>query len=239
LREGVPTDADLTFLDEYRLSFVPAYERVVRIVREQLHLEPTGRPAKSTSSLLDKLNRESIRLTQVQDIAGCRILVDDMVEQERVVNALESLFHQVSVVDRRSKSSFGYRAVHVIVKISEKLVEVQVRTRMQHMWAELSEKGSDVIEPTIKYGGGPKEVRSMLLSMSDYIANIEEMEYNAPRVRAEIQEHLLQEHSSEDDYGLQKQLDENDLRILEVKNDLVKECKDLMTWLDQHRGSRP
>jgi putative GTP pyrophosphokinase len=69
LREGCPTDADLTFLDEYRLSFVPAYETVVRIVREELHLESTGRPAKSISSLLDKLNRESIRLTQVQDIA--------------------------------------------------------------------------------------------------------------------------------------------------------------------------
>ena len=137
LREGSPTDADLISLDEYRLSFGTAYETVVRNVRQELHLEPTGRPAKSTSSLLDKLNRESIRLTQVQDIAGCRIIVNDILEQERVVNVLRSLFPQVSVVDRRDKSSYGYRAMHVIVNIADKLVEIQVRTSLQHEWAEL------------------------------------------------------------------------------------------------------
>jgi putative GTP pyrophosphokinase len=223
LRKGSPTEADLISLDEYRLSFESAYETVVVTIREKLHLEPTGRPAKSTSSLMDKLNRESIRLTQVQDIAGCRIVVNDILEQERVVNILRGLFPQVSVVDRRAKSSYGYRAVHVIVKISDKFVEVQVRTSMQHTWAEVSEKWADVVDPLIKYGGGPDEVRTMLLLMSDGLANFEEAEYDILRIQGRVK-----------DNELQKQLD---LRILTFKSQWSKICKNLMAWLNQKRAS--
>jgi putative GTP pyrophosphokinase len=239
LREGSPTDADLISLDEYRLSFGTAYETVVRNVRQELHLEPTGRPAKSTSSLLDKLNRESIRLTQVQDIAGCRIIVNDILEQERVVNVLRSLFPHVSVVDRRDKSSYGYRAMHVIVNIADKLVEIQVRTSLQHEWAELSEKWSDVVDPGIKYGGGPAAVRSLLQSMSDTIANIEEVECDTSNVRIAADDNALSSEIDDDEREeLQKQMDDLDLRVLGLKRNWLKKCKDLMAWLDQDRDSR-
>ena len=88
LRRGFPSDTDLRILDDYRRSFGSAYELVVRTLRE-LGLEPTGRPAKSTGALVEKLHRESIRLSQVQDIAGCRVVVADIAEQDRVVEAAE------------------------------------------------------------------------------------------------------------------------------------------------------
>jgi hypothetical protein len=65
LRKGPPTEKDLIALDEYMRSFGEAYESVVRIIREQLQLEPTGRFPKSKNSLIEKLHRESIRLKQV------------------------------------------------------------------------------------------------------------------------------------------------------------------------------
>ncbi len=83
LRKGNLTDADLRLLDDYRRSFTAAYEVVAAAIRGQLQLEPTGRPAKSTSSITEKLRRESIRLTQIQDIAGCRLSVPKTVDQER------------------------------------------------------------------------------------------------------------------------------------------------------------
>ena len=64
LRKGSFGEADLRLLDEYRRSFTDAYEIVIGSIREELALEPTGRPAKSTSSISEKLRRESIRLTQ-------------------------------------------------------------------------------------------------------------------------------------------------------------------------------
>jgi hypothetical protein len=49
LRQSSIAEADLRLLDEYRRSFGEPYESVVGRIREHLNLEPTGRPAKSTS----------------------------------------------------------------------------------------------------------------------------------------------------------------------------------------------
>src|SRR5262245_35279291 len=82
LKAGGATETDLRELDRYRRSFGTAYDRVTHLIREHLSLEPTGRPAKSTQSIVEKLRRESIRLTQIQDIAGCRIVVTDRGTQD-------------------------------------------------------------------------------------------------------------------------------------------------------------
>lgn len=185
LREGSPTEPDLRLLDEYRRSFGEAYETVVRTIREQLHLEPTGRPAKSTSSLIEKLHRESIRLSQVQDIAGCRVVVADVAEQELLIVSLCAVFPGASVVDRRANPSYGYRAVHVIARISGKSIEIQVRTPLQHLWAELSETLSDVHDPEIKYGGGPEMDRELLARASRSVATLEELEKNIAKLEAQ------------------------------------------------------
>ena len=123
LRNHEPTEADLRELDEHRRSFENAYQHVTEVIRDRLNLESTGRPAKSTPSIVEKLRRESIRLSQVQDIAGCRVIVRDSLQQDDVVTKLTEVFPSASVVDRRSKPSHGYRAVHVIVSIEGKPVE--------------------------------------------------------------------------------------------------------------------
>ena len=123
LKKDRITDSDLRLLDEYRLSFSPAHEFVVDAIRSKLKLHPTGRPAKSTTSIAEKLRRETIRLTQIQDIAGCRIVVPEILEQEQAVDSLKNLFENTTVVDRRAQPSHGYRAVHVIVKHASELVE--------------------------------------------------------------------------------------------------------------------
>jgi putative GTP pyrophosphokinase len=176
LRKGDVSEADLRLLDSYRRSFEQAYEHVIVVIRETLKLEPTGRPAKSTTSIVEKLRRESIRLTQVQDIAGCRVVVEDIELQDKAVGELARVFGDTTVVDRREKPSHGYRAVHVIVKVSGKHIEVQVRTALQHLWAEFSEKLSDRIDPMIKYGGGPQETQDMLGKLSPVFAMIEQLE---------------------------------------------------------------
>ncbi len=180
------SEQDLRMLDDYRRSFGEAYEVVVGAIRDQLQLEPTGRPAKSTVSLVEKLHRESIRLVQVQDVAGCRVVVADVGEQESVVASLRRIFPEVSLIDRRAAPSYGYRAVHIVVKISGKLVEVQIRTLLQHLWAEVSERLSDVLDPEIKYGGGADLVRQVLRTTSETVADIESVEMDILEVEQEI-----------------------------------------------------
>ncbi|HEY6232548.1 MAG TPA: hypothetical protein VIW64_14895 [Pyrinomonadaceae bacterium] len=169
LRKDNFTEADLRLLDSYRRSFAEASEHVVNEIRMRLGLAPTARPAKSTTSIADKLRRESIRLSQVQDIAGCRLTVADIFTQDEVVKQLKSLFQESTIVDRRERPSHGYRAVHLIIPYSGKLIEVQVRTSLQHLWAELSEKLSDIVDSAIKYGGGDEDAVRILSAMSDTI----------------------------------------------------------------------
>ena len=176
LKKGNITEADLRLLDLYRRSFTPAYEIVVGTVRQDLALEPTGRPAKSTTSISEKLRRESIRLTQIQDIAGCRLTVTDIAEQDTVVQSLNDLFEKTIIVDRRQQPSHGYRAVHVIASCLDKMIEIQVRTSLQHLWAELSEKLSDIVDPAIKYGAGNERVRTLLTLSSEVVVGMESLE---------------------------------------------------------------
>ncbi len=176
LRRREVTDDDFRLLDAFRRSFTAGYEEVLDVIRSTLGLEPTGRPAKSTSSIIEKLRRETIRLTQIQDIAGCRVVVPDSSAQESTVLQLVEVLSHVNAVDRRTNSSHGYRAVHLVVIADGKPIEIQVRTILQHLWAEFSEKMADVVDPAVKYGGGPEDVQKLLAEYSDTVEQMEELE---------------------------------------------------------------
>jgi len=109
----------------------------------------------------------------MQDIAGCRLIVDDTLQQDQVVHRLTGLFDKTLVHDRREIPNNGYRAVHVIVAINGRAVEIQVRTALQHLWAELSEKFSDVLDPDVKYGMGDPRYIQILEAYSLVIASLE------------------------------------------------------------------
>jgi len=94
-------EAELRLLDEYRRTFGSAYDHVVETIQRIAGVPVSGRPAKSTGSIVEKLNRESIRLSQMQDIAGCRAVVTDVVEQDRTVSAIAGAFEDVTLLDRR------------------------------------------------------------------------------------------------------------------------------------------
>jgi putative GTP pyrophosphokinase len=192
LKRGSYAEDDLRALDSHRRTFGAPYGTVVEALRA-LDLEPTGRPAKSTESLVEKLRRESIRLVQVQDIAGCRVVVPDMEAQDQLVATLQSLFSTAAVVDRRAHPSYGYRAVHVIPEIDEKMIEIQVRTSCQHLWAEFSEKLSDQIDKDLKYGAGPQQFREMLADLSYLVAEYEDLMRTQLQQEKALADHLAEQ----------------------------------------------
>ncbi|CAN5849665.1 hypothetical protein BH18ACI5_BH18ACI5_04280 [soil metagenome] len=166
------SEADIRLLDEYRRLFVPAYELVVSSIRERLSIEASGRPAKTLVSIREKLRRETIRLSQMQDIAGCRVVVPDLRTQRDLADSLPHIFEDVVIVDRCSDPSHGYRAIHGVVLVDGKRVEVQIRTHLQHRWAEIAEKASDR-DPGIKYGHGKARTMEILLRLSDTLFRLE------------------------------------------------------------------
>ena len=91
------------------------------------------------------------------------------------MTALQQAFPGAKLVDRRERPSHGYRAVHLIVRSHGKLVEIQVRTWLQDLWAQLSEKLADEFDPAIKYGGGPEQHRADLADMAELIRQVEQL----------------------------------------------------------------
>ncbi|MGO9271683.1 MAG: hypothetical protein ACLQOO_15710 [Terriglobia bacterium] len=176
LKKGEVSDDDLRLLNAYRGSFAEAYQELVAIIRNATQLEPKARPAKSTTSIIAKLKRQPIRLSRMQDVAGCRLIVRDSVEQNQIVERLKTSLAKAVVVDRRKKPSHGYRAVHIIATVRNQPIEIQVRTEVQHLWAQLSEKLSDSIDPAIKYGGGDSEIQKFLSALSSGFEHLEDLE---------------------------------------------------------------
>jgi putative GTP pyrophosphokinase len=105
---------------------------------------------------------------------GFRIVVQRATDQESLVHRIR-LDDSWRIIDRRQNPSHGYRAVHVIRRGGEGTIEIQVRTFLQHQWAELSEI-YDRVSPGVKYGGGAPELQETLGTMSETIAGIEQME---------------------------------------------------------------
>jgi len=93
---------------------------------------------------------------------------------------------------------------------------------LQHIWAELSEKHADVIDPDIKYGGGPEITQKALSNISTSIAQIESIEYNLKKVETK-------------DINQQYQQDIQKIRekMLELKESIVGQCRNLSSLLEQ------
>jgi ppGpp synthetase/RelA/SpoT-type nucleotidyltranferase len=149
-------------LHELLIVYDEALDAAVARIREDVHVQLTSR-LKNTGTILEKLRRNGGgSLPNVQDLAGIRIVLDcDLTEQMRFARRIESLFaaedRPPKIIDRTDEGLRGYRAVHVIVTVAGRPVEVQIRTRLQHQWANLFEKFADIVGRGIRYGEPPDE----------------------------------------------------------------------------------
>lgn len=183
LGKGKTSEADEALLESFLQTHDVALATVVETIQdierlEAVHLAPTSR-VKTRATLAEKIERERTRLTSVYDIAGVRIVVGETRdEQDRVRDLLVSRFPAARVVDRRATPNHGYRAVHIVVQAHGCQVEVQIRTRLQHLWAEVFEVLADRAGRQIRYGGEPdqaywREAVDVMKDASELIARVE------------------------------------------------------------------
>jgi putative GTP pyrophosphokinase len=173
LRAGVIDAECLRNLEAFRGLYVESYRYVEAVLADTMGLKVSGRPSKSTVAIIEKLKRETIRLNQIQDIAGCRVVVPNLAIQDHLVENMRVLLSEVEIDDKRLKPTNGYRAVHVIAIKNGRPVEIQVRTALQHVWADLSEKVADEFGQSIKYGVGDDSAIAFLQSLSDATARLD------------------------------------------------------------------
>jgi ppGpp synthetase/RelA/SpoT-type nucleotidyltranferase len=176
LRHGEMTAQLIERLSGYRNQLVENAGTAADVIRSLTLYPVTPREGKSTGSIVAKLRRQPVALSRMQDIVGCRIVVDTIVEQDALALRIATRFHDARIVDRRAEPSFGYRAVHLILRWNSHPYEVQVRTRLQHAWAQTVERLSDRLYPNLKYGEGPDDIRESIQRTAASIAEIELME---------------------------------------------------------------
>ena len=180
LRGAALTEPDLRLLSEYRNSFAAASSEIAAVLRAEFQLAPTARPAKSTRAILAKLQREGTRLATMQDVAGCRVVVKNRIEQRALMHRLTQRFTDYKLIDRIAKPSHGYRALHLIVRLQGRCVEVQVRTELQHLWAQVCESVADRVGIEFKYGGGSGATRHLMDGASNAVDECEAREERNP-----------------------------------------------------------
>jgi ppGpp synthetase/RelA/SpoT-type nucleotidyltranferase len=191
ISEEGPAAQDLALLHELLGDYDMVLGDAVQRVRSVLDVAPTAR-IKNTGTILEKLNRYGGSwLKSIQDLAGMRIVGDfDRTGQDAIVDHLVDVFadeaRKPKVVDRRAEPVQGYRAVHIIVFPERLPLEIQVRTRRQHEWAEFFEKLSDRFGRGIRYGEPPTrlsargldgaQVIAVAIAMADVIGQVETAE---------------------------------------------------------------
>ena len=102
---------------------------------------------KSRASLAGKLarpDRSYVDLADVTDLVGLRVITYFEDTVDRVGQLVEARLpvdftHSVDKRSRRDAEAFGYRSLHYVCRLADSPVrcEIQVRTVLEHAWAEI------------------------------------------------------------------------------------------------------
>lgn len=188
---------------------------------------------KRAPSILDKLEREkAMSLARMQDIGGCRAVVSTVGEVSLLRTALKAsrmkhvLKREFDYIQRPKPS--GYRGVHLIYRYNSDrneiynklLIEVQIRSAIQHAWATAVETMGTFLKTSLKASQGPDEWLEFFQFASSAFARLED----TPRL-----------HSSMTDASISSRLARK-AKTLRVKSRLQKYGNSLR-MVEQHPDS--
>jgi len=139
---------------------------------------------KRLSTLIDKLEREEGRVTQMHDVGGVRALLPSQRHVYAVGRRLRKSWKIMRVRDYIAEpKESGYRALHLIVKRKGYAIEVQLRTISQDAWANAVEEQGRRLGEGLKFGAGSEQVRAMFLAMADTLARFDRGELGEENLR--------------------------------------------------------
>lgn len=143
---------------------------------------------KRLDSIIGKLERfPHMSLYGMQDLGGCRVIVEDIEDVYRALNKYKNsrIRHILKREDDYIKypKESGYRSYHMVYKFqsdkTEKynknmLIEIQFRTRLQHTWATAVEMMGVYTKSQLKASIGDKDVLRFFALVSSVFAIVEE-----------------------------------------------------------------
>lgn len=145
---------------------------------------------KRAPSVISKLRRfSSMKLSQMQDIGGLRAVVSSM-PRVRMLEATYRTNHNSGFKHELVSSknyidepkSDGYRSIHLVYRYisghapeyNDLLLELQIRTKLQHAWATAVETMSTFLGQALKSGQGDRSWREFFEIASAAFAFLED-----------------------------------------------------------------
>lgn len=148
-----------------------------------------ARRLKRLPSIQFKLQRfPQMQLTTMQDLGGCRVVFFSVDDVKRLLDRFRPkatrCIEVVKVYDYLEyPKEDGYRSVHVVCRYRASkanyemydghLIEVQIRSRVQHIWSTAVELADVAFTQTLKLGGGTAKWRRFFQLMSEVLRYFE------------------------------------------------------------------
>jgi len=170
-------DSPIEILNKWRLCHAYPINTFQSTLRTKLSRGDFGEDyivaqrLKRSSTVIEKLKEiDGMRLTRMQDIAGVRAIlptIQDVRALEAQYRDSERFTHElINFKDyiHSPKNETGYRSLHFIYRYNNEravahnglLIELQIRTKLQHSWATAVETMQTFIGQTIKTRDGVK-----------------------------------------------------------------------------------
>jgi putative GTP pyrophosphokinase len=186
----------LEVLSNWRASHsypMHVFKKRLKLCSEKINKNAlTSQRLKRVPSIINKLKRvyndkATMKLTQMQDIAGCRTILSDVNLAEKLY---KEYYHNGDLKHKKiNQKNYilypkedGYRSIHIIYKyFSDKknimynglLIEVQIRSKIQHIWATAVETVDFFTGQAIKSNEGEEHWKDFFRLVSSAFAIIE------------------------------------------------------------------
>ena len=162
----------LTLIDEWRALHQPVLDELAEGVAKilamgKIQVSFSSKRLKRMTSIIDKLKHHpDMGLGGLQDIGGARFAFDDiptlMQAYERIKATPIEHFSLKTTYDYVAKpKESGYRSIHFVYKyqsddenLNGMLIELQIRTRLQHDWATAVETAELISQSALKASAG-------------------------------------------------------------------------------------
>lgn len=175
---------------------------------------------KRIPSIAAKLERfPTMSLDRMQDLGGCRVITNASHEVSRVVDDYKysrvrhELYKEHDYIAHPKPD--GYRSYHMVYRYrsdresrrayQDMLIEIQVRSHLQHIWATAVEMMGVITRESLKSGNGSAEVRRFFALISSLFA-IREDTPVVPGTPSDSKEIALEIQALESRFGFLKQL---------------------------------
>lgn len=128
---------------------------------------------KRTPAVAGKLLREpTMKLSRMADIGGVRAVLPSQETAYAVASRLRRNWTITKFRDYvEEPKEDGYRALHLINRNRGRLIEIQLRTPNQDLWANFVERLSRTVIPGLKFGEGPEYLHDYLLDTAEIMAD--------------------------------------------------------------------